>query len=241
MIKNIGGGEEEELVLLNDKYNIIAIFSLVGGEPTLIYNYYGGDLEINVNGDFFMTVYTPARTEWAVYELDSDNRLKLYDHVGVYLLPTDNAQYFSLNEGEYTIGTKNDYARNISGFLRAEHPAPYPVRYCLGDGFVPLFDVIKPDKSYETKNIRVPGSVGNNVLKLSNVSGNSFDFSFTYVRSYLANPTDTAYTNYEVEIKATATADGNGYVFDNGTVSGRITFGVNTVWIDIKESRDIAI
>ena len=236
--QDIGGSEDEELILLNDEYGIIAIFTMKNSSPALLYNYYGGELEININGDFFISYYTPNHTEWRVYELNDRCDLELINFAGFFRKSPNNERYYSIEDGKYTVGEQNDYSQVISSIMRGEHPAPHPVKYCLGDGFIRLFDTVKLDKSYENKTLKRPGDVSNNKLTLSNVSESGFEFSFTYIRTYLLGYT---YQSYEAEIKASATADGNGYVFDNGTVSGRIEFGVNTVWVDIKESKDTNI
>ena len=71
---------------------------------------------------------------------------------------------------------------------------------------------------------------------VENITAESFDFSFKYLKIYLADPNDAAFTQDEAEIRGTARFDGNGYTFETETASGRIDFGIGIIWIDIAES-----
>lgn len=233
-IKDIGGDSAEELILLSDKYTISAVFTMKNGAPALIYDSHFGSVTIGSGGEFLLSIYYDDRhMEYRAYKMNRNNELELTDFAGwIY---TGETHYYALSDGKI-IESKEKYKISADRIHELEESAPHPLREF---DFMPLYEIEKIDASYENKEFSYYGSFyDENLIDFSIITDDSFDFTFKYVYSYLADPNDTKFTNYEAEISAKATWDGKGYAFDNGTVSGRIHFGVGIIWIDVIESED---
>ncbi len=233
-IKDIGGDSAEELILLTDKYTISAVFTMKNGAPALIYDSHFGGVTIGSGGEIFVSIYYDDRhMEYRGYKINGNNELELTDFAGwIY---SGETHYYALADGKI-IESKEKYKISADRIHELEESAPHPLREY---DFMPLYEIEKIDASYENKEFSYYGSFfDENLIDFSNITDDSFDFTFKYVYSYLADPNDTAFTTYETEISAKATWDGKVYAFDNGTVSGRIHFGVGIIWIDIIESED---
>ena len=67
-------------------------------------------------------------------------------------------------------------------------------------------------------------------VKITSVSAESVDFTMIY-NKYAEDA-----LVYETELSVTATLTDGKYLFDNGTVTGSIEFGYDSVWVNINES-----
>jgi hypothetical protein len=67
-------------------------------------------------------------------------------------------------------------------------------------------------------------------VKITSVSAESVDFTMIY-NKYAEDA-----LVYETELSVTATLTDGEYLFDNGTVTGSIEFGYDSVWVNINES-----
>lgn len=233
-IKDIGGDSAEELILLSDKYTISAVFTMKNGAPTLIYDSHFGGVTIGSGGEIFVSIYYDDRhMEYRSYKINSNNELELTDFAGWYYSVENH--YYALADGRL-VESKEKYNICVNRIRGLEESAPHPLREL---DFIPLYEIEKIDDSYENKEFSYHGSFyDENLIEFSNITEDSFDFTFNYVYSYLADPNDTKFTDYEAEISAKATWDGEGYAFNSDKVRGRIHFGVGIIWIDIIESED---
>jgi len=233
-LKDINGDGAEELILMSDRYSVGAVFTMKNGTPVLIYDSHFGGVTIGGNGEILVSIYYNDRhMEYRSYKINGKSELELTDFAGwIY---SAESHYYALADGKI-VESKEKYDASVKLIQEREEAAPHPIREF---DFIPLHEIEKIDASYESKEFSYYGSFyDENLIVFSNITEDSFDFSFKYVYSYLADPNDTEFTTYEAEISASAAWDGKGYAFDSSTVSGRIYFGVGILWLDITESRE---
>ncbi len=237
VLRDIGGDSAEELILLTDTYDIIAIFTMNEDAPALIFDSHYGGVNVGIGGEILVNIYFDDRhMEYRSYKMSSEGKMELTDIAGWVYTGTDC--YYALRDGRIDSAAKEEYKASAERIKACYSTEEYYEKTYFG-GFIPLFEREKPDVSYENKEFSYHGSFyDENLIEFSNITEDSFNFTFKYVYSYLADPNDTAFTTYEAEIKATATLDGVGYVFETETVRGKIEFGVGIIWIDIIESKD---
>lgn len=241
ILKDIGGDGKDELILLSDTYAIIAIFTMQNGSPALIFDSHYGAVSIGSGGEILVNIYYGAyHMEYRSYKINAKNELEPIDVAGHDHYPAQKADvFYILKDGRIGFVTEEEYLASAKRIVACEREDEYHEYTYYDGGFVPLFDRVKPDESYKDIGFSYSGSAfSDNQIEFDNLTAESFDFSFRYLKIYLADPNDPAFTQEETEIRGTASFDGEGYVFKTETASGRIDFGIGIIWIDITESRD---
>lgn len=241
ILKDIGGDGKDELILLSDTYDIIAIFATQNGSPELIFDSHYGAVSIGSGGEILVNIYYGAyHMEYRSYKINSKNELEPIDIAGHNHYPAQKTElFYTLKNGRVGFVTEEEYLASAKRIVACESEDEYHERTYLDGGFIPLFDYVNPDESYKSMRFSYSGSAySENQIEFENITAESFDFSFRYLKIYLADPNDAAFTQEEAEIRGTARFDGNGYTFETETASGRIVFGVGIIWIDITESQE---
>lgn len=241
ILKDIGGDGKDELILLSDTYAIIAIFTMQKGSPALIFDSHYGGVSIGSGGEILVNIYYGAyHMEYRSYKINAKNELEPIDVAGHDHYPAQKADvFYILKDGRISFVTEEEYSASAKRIVACESEEEYHERTYFDGGFVPLFDRVKPDGSYKSMSFSYSGSAfSDNQIEFDNFTSESFDFSFRYLKIYLADPNDTDFTEEEYIIRGTASFDGEGYVFETEGASGRINFGIGIIWIDIAESRE---
>jgi hypothetical protein len=241
ILKDIGGDGKDELILLSDTYDIIAIFAMQNGSPELIFDSHYGAVSIGSGGEILVNIYYGAyHMEYRSYKINSKNELEPIDIAGHDHYPAQKTElFYTLKNGRFGFVTEEEYLVSAKRIVACESEDEYHERTYLDGGFIPLFDYVNPDESYKSMRFSYSGSAySENQIEFENITAESFDFNFRYLKIYLADPNDTAFTEEEYLIRGTASFDGKGYVFETETVSGRIEFGIGIIWIDITESQE---
>ena len=232
---DLNGNGSDELILLNDHYDIIAIFTNFDGTPKLII-----DNEHYCRLDSEGKIYTQNR----VYEEnDYYPGLSYYYNIKVHTLTESDElvvteEYQAMNpHGNYSffIDVTNGQSVEISKteFIERAHGCLYNTEVTsvtqnsLNLNFVRLFYPINPHTPeiyswiwYESK------YVDNTFVIISNTTETAVDIGF-YSNTY---PWWTCIAS------VTATRNGEKAYFESKTLSGRIEFGLDCIWIVITES-----
>jgi len=72
--------------------------------------------------------------------------------------------------------------------------------------------------------------VKDDLVKFTSVSAESISFTISYSKY------TESVSVYDTELSATATLTEGEYLFDNGTITGSIEVGYNSVWVKINKS-----
>ena len=225
----------DELILLNDHYDIIAIFTNFDGTPKLII-----DNEHYCRIDSEGKIYTQNR----VYEEnDYYPGLSYYYNIKVHTLTESDElvvteEYQAMNPGgnySFFIDVTNGQSVEISRteFIERAHGCLYNTEVTsvtqssLNLDFVRLFSPLNPHIPeiyswmwYESKYI------DDTFVIISNTTETTVGIAF------YSNPAPWTYI-----AGVTATRSGEKAYFESETLSGRLEFGLDCIWIVITESK----
>ena len=241
--KDINGDGVEELILLNDNYDIFSIFTMKDGRAVMLCDTYG--VWLDGNGHIYVEKWTGGAfgrdRESYVYEI-SGGKLSGIVAVGF------SVNVYLQKEGWYKIenGNRIDISEEEGEALYAKYdimpngysPTEY-TRTASGLKFIPLFEsTLASQKHINTYSNS--SFIGGNILKISAVSGDSV--SFTFENRYTVGEFDPD-TNPEPEVIETvvtssAVLEGDRYVFEQDGIKGYIDFCVNCAWVVVTESEN---
>ena len=230
---DINKNGSDELILLNDHYDIIAIFSNTEGTPRLIV-----DNEPFCRIDSHGKIYTQERIEgkhelfpWSdryydmkIYILSNKDELTLTEE---YIADTSfgsDQVFFDVTDGKSSEITKADYLEKTQGFLYNSDAACI-TQSSINLDFVRLFEPIKP---------YLPE------VYVWEWHKSKYDDSSIVLITYM---TDTEvnigfYSGKWIhEVNVTAALDGESAYFESETLSGRLEFGIDCIWIVINDSK----
>jgi len=221
------GDDAEELILLTDSYEILAVFTMWEGRPKLLDWY-------DVSQEAWLDEYGRIHVDWygnggkaigfRTYSFpDGDLRA----NVNVIWAPKPGSAteyaYFGPDENGRWTEMSNEEGKALRQFykMESEYAGNYYMKAKTDLRFVPLFEQGVPNMRDRYAHLR-----------LSSLKERSFSFSMDYI-DY-----DETMTEYVVILAANAEWRDGMYHFENGTVSGTMEFGFRKVWITITESKD---
>ncbi len=236
--RDLNGDGTEELILLTDLYEILAVFTVKDGKAVFLKDTAGAWIgedgllrkENSTGGTF------DRDGEVFVWELRDgalQSRIALGYVVGLYLQ----------KEGWYRIegNSKIALSKEEGEALYAQYDV-LPKGYCNEEytkayaslAFVPLFDrTVATDGHVNTfTNIRF---ISSHSLTVSAVKGDTVDFTlrFVVVEGEGANA-----VAHEIPIQASATLENGVYVFEKDGVKGHLIFSPSAVWAVVTESEN---
>ncbi|MBE6633230.1 MAG: hypothetical protein E7620_02680 [Ruminococcaceae bacterium] len=235
--KDLNGDGVEELILLNDNYRVIALFTQVNGAPILLKAAFdawidetgklrferstGGVLsrdgeaflyEVG-NGDLRCLLGVGYQVGWTLqksawYRIENGARVPISGSEGEALY----AQYDVLPHG----WTEQEYTKSRAGIV-----------------FIPLFEPACPEK--EHLNTFTNGAIVNGEsIEISSVSEESLSFTLALVQR--AESRDPDFEPQRMTVSAEATEADGVYVFHAEGLRGSITLCVGSLWVVIEES-----
>ena len=220
----------EELMLMNERYGILALFTMKNGVPTVFESGSGG-ISIGVDGKIINDYYSDsAYYEHKVYSIDKERGFVKEDHFGwgygVTLPIAYTPTYFSVDDkGYYTETSSEEYTSRRDGIYEGESIS---FRNQHSDKYVSLGEPVAP---YVAKLKRHSSSILNEeAINITSVENGNIAFTLGGVERVGGIDIFTPYT------EVTATLKDGKYRFDNGEVSGSIEFGVISVWVNVEKS-----
>ena len=230
--KDINKDGIEELIFAESTLDIVAIFTVKNDEAvTLITRDDPNSLIwLDANGLIRMEQlvmegqYMTGR-KYLVYEI-SEGTLKSQVAIGCDAMgqgdwhKIDNQQQNPVSKEEWN----ELYAKyNICpfGWDEREYTKNYADLTVL-----PLLETAVP----KIQTYKLASIIKDDRVKITSVSAESVDFTMIY-NKYAEDA-----LVYETELSVTATLTDGEYLFDNGTVTGSIEFGYDSVWVNINES-----
>ena len=241
--KDLNRDGVEELILLNDNYEIFAIFTKSDGKAVFLDGVCG--VWVDENGHLYKEISTGGVVsrdgEAFVFEIDG-TALKTLVGVGY------RVNVFLQKEGWYKTegNSKTDISKEEGEALYAEYdilPSGYSdgeyTRTFSGIEFVPLFEYAAASQ----KHINTYSNlifVNGNAITVSSASYNEVSFSIKFFHTVgkfdsETNPEPEVYT---VTITGNALRDGNRYSFEIDGVKGYIELSVNSLWVTVTQSEN---
>ncbi len=241
--KDLNGDGVEELILLNDNYEIFALFTEKGEKAQLVDGAYGA--WVDENGRIYKEISTGGLVgrdgEGYVYVLDG-SALKTEIAVGY------RVNIYLQKEGWYKIedGAKVDISAEEGEALYAEvdiipprYSADEYTRSFSGIEFTPLFEsTLASQKHLNTfSNLCF---VNGDTLTVSAVSNNdvTVDIKFVHTVGEYDFETNTEPEVYITNLETKAIRNGNIYEFEKDGIKGYIEFAVNSAWVIVTESEN---
>lgn len=241
--KDLNGDGVEELILLNDNYEILALFTEKDGKAQLVDGAYAA--WIDQNGRIRKDVETGGLgsrdKERYVYVLDG-TALRAETAVGYKV--NDYLQ----KEGWYKIegGIKVDISAEEGEALYAAYNI-LPSDYCneeytrtfSGIEFIPLFEATLAGQKH-VNTYSNSGFIGGNTLTVSEFSTNDATaiIKFVYVEGKFDPETNPNPVVHNTELAIQAIRNGSRYEFEKDGVKGYIEFAVNSAWVVVTESQN---
>ena len=221
-----------ELILLNDHYDIIAIFSNIGGTPHMIVDN-EPFCRIDTNGKIYtqkiveethdLFPWSDRYYDMKIYTLSDKDELTLTEE---YLADTSfgsDQVFFDVTDGRNSEITKAEYLAKTHGYLYNSEAAIITQSSIKLD-FVRLFEPINPYLPevycWEWHKDRYDDS---SIVSITYMNDNE-----AYIGFYSGK--------WIHEANVTATRNGESLYFESEKISGRLEFGLDCIWIIITES-----
>ncbi len=248
---DINGDGQDELVFLNEYYQIKAIFTKKNGTPVML-DAFGHEI-CWLDGKGFIHVDNEAldRADYMLYEFTKEGN---YKHVYTVFLSKYGDRYL-IKDGKYELITfeksleyfdelscysepfeANEYTRNVFDltYTPLDETTDDLVMNSVDKTWVKYAKLEKDDDALTTQS--------GTVVTFENATNKKIDVKFKYT-VYFLKPDPDKEGRYledtvESELKTTARAKKGVFVFDEGGVSGKIEFGQKCMWIIIEESTD---
>ncbi len=238
--KDLSGDGIDELILLNDNYEIFAIFTMKDGCAVLLddmfgvwidedgyirkHNMTGGDVmrdsEVFVyklkGSELYTLISLGYKVNWTLekegwYKIEGDSKIDIPFEDGRKLY----AEYDIPRNG----CDQNEYTKTFSGIE-----------------FIPLFEAAAPSEKFINSEVNTEEIYGD-TISLTAISDNEVSFVFNKVHYDYDSSTNTE-TKEVVTVAGDTLREGNKYVFDIEGYKGYIEFAVNSVWIVFSESEN---
>ena len=231
-IRDINGDGIEELLLITDQYEIIALFTMKDSKPVILEMDPVWDIVISKQGRIYTDVYyyNGYALDQYVFEI-KDGALDTVYHMFMETCYTDStSHYYKLADGERveidTVLAVEEYRevfkKPTGGYINGEF-YPYIQNIDIFT-FTPAFSFALP--------------VGDIVGK--------YDFTYMgedfYIKAYY-NDSVIVSLKYHLSDTETATTyftaykNAEKYIFNNGSISGEMVFTAEGVWFIIKTSK----
>lgn len=241
--KDLNGDGVEELILLNDNYEIFALFTMKDGKAVFLDGLYGA--WIDENGRIYKDVATGGLvsrdSEVYVYEIDG-GELKNVIAVGY------RVNFYLQKEGWYKIdgNTRTDISAEEGEAAYAVYDIR-PLGYCneeytrtfSGIEFIPLMEETFAGEKHINTYCN-SGHVNGDVLTVSEVSENDVTVSveLCWTDGDFDPDTNPEPEEHTTKLSFTAVRNGNRYEFEQDGVSGYLEFAVNSAWVVVTDSQN---
>lgn len=241
--KDLNGDGVDELILLTDHYEILALFTMKDGKAKYVHGASGA--WIDENGYMRKALSTGGVVsrdgEFFVYALD-----------GIALKPIVGGGYrvnvYLEKEGWYRIdgNTKTEISKEEGEAMYAAYDI-LPHRYCMeeytrtfsGIEFSSLFDGTLASQAH-LNTFSNNWFINGDTLTVSTISdgGVTFSFQCIYVESEFDPETNPNPESHTTVLTGEALRDGARYRFEIDGVRGYLEFAVNSAWVVVTESQN---
>ena len=239
-IKDINGDGVEELILMTDSYDVIAIFTMKDGKPVLADNYAPRRYcWIDENGLIRVKRETGGLTgrdaEYYLYKME-DGELKCVFGIGskrnIYL---EHTGFYKIENGERSSISKEEWEELYAQYDVIERAMMFPERTksFAGLDFMPLYEESYPSSYFGGKRWSRSGIVNGIEVEITSASKESITFSLC--RYGYSDESESKI--YVVENGVARLKDGV-YTYDNGEVKLSLDFNVISFWITIEDCKD---
>ena len=216
---DLNGDGKDELLLTNDRYSVIAVFTQKDGKAILCDLPIRGSYQIWTDGKIRIDSSTTNILRYSIYRV-TDGAAATEDCVTF-----DGFTYYR---------EKNGKISELSGEEALEfrdreiEVSDLPMNACnraSGVGFIPLFGRTSPGMEH-----------------LATWSQSAYIFGLTFTVAEVAEDSVSFTIKYENEgeepmtIDAVATKDGDMYTFDTDGLAGSLEFGVQCIWLHVTDS-----
>ncbi len=242
---DLNGDGNDELLIMTDRYGIMAIFTTVDGKAVPVEGYFDLIKDWGVDGitadgkiHSWRRTTTGLGTERVMYQISTDGKLETILSIGEIWFTADTG-YYKVENGERINLTQEEYLELKKSFdvfdIQSHGTDREVIRNVTDITFTPLYDKAKPSE------IDAPITWEN--LQLSSLhftlgtvhTDEEVAFRLSKVEGYGEEQTE------EKMISARATLEGGKYVFDDGNTKGYLEFGVGSVWMIVESCEDGSI
>lgn len=233
--KDLDGDGVQELILMTDRFNVIAVFTQNGGKPVLL-DAFDNKRSCFIDGDgrLHVSVYVGGPTmrdyEYMVYELNYPDFDLKFAIGSVHNISLEHSEHYKIEGGKQIPMNADEWYELYDEFTVNEtiYSDAEKTRILSGLNFKPLYQFEKVDP--EIKTYADPNVIGGRSIEIKSFENGKV--VFTYTHSYLFSDDAVMVDTFDGEAVLT-----NGkYTFDVGEFSGELEFGVNCVWMTVKES-----
>lgn len=230
---DVNNNGNEELILLNDRYSIVAVFTLIDGKAELLFdNYSSPELRLDGDGKIYATKSEDGDAYSWIYILndgDTPELVKAYHCVKAIYTTSDECYDVT---GEERVRVPRSEWEEVAHGRLFNDDAGRITRSSTSIEFVRLFEELHlytpTGYGFTWSSYYFEDNV--NCLDIGNLSPET-------VKIGLCNTTvNTSSIWYEHIFTATATVEGNVAYFETENISGRVEFGLDTIWLIVEES-----
>ncbi len=231
--KDLNGDGVQELILMTDRFNVIAVFTQRDGKPVLL-DAFDNKRSCFIDGDgrLHVSVYIGGPTmrdyEYMLYELKNENYELQFAIGSVHNISLEHSEYYKIENGKQLPMDADEWYELYNEFTLDEtiYSDAEKTKTLSGLSFTLLYKNAEP----EVKTYADPNVIGDRTAEIKSFENGKVIFTYTY--SYLLSEDVIMVDTFDCEAVLT---DGR-YLFDNGTFSGELEFGVNCVWMTVNES-----
>ncbi len=239
-LHDLNGDGSEELILMTEAYEIIAVFAMQDGKPVLLDDSSRkAECMITEDGELVMDFYDSRGTyyEYAIYAVADGGRLEQKVWLG-RLFSNDYSNtvaplFYSLENGEKVCISYDEYREIYQNYFKIK-PITYTyeeyTKSVAGLTFVPLYGPVEVSDSYLGTWINYEIIDG----KRFSITGIAED-AITLELKYHVVEAEGEPSSWAV-LHAVAQRSGDGYVFEADGVRGRLEIGASVIWLTIEES-----
>ena len=251
---DLNGDGKDELVFLTEDYTIEAVFTQKNGTPVMLKSLLQNEEGwLDEDGYIHIDRGDINELEYSVYKVTESGDFELVYDIFVaedgnrYLTKDGKKEKITFEESleiydEYCCYPErvdpNEYTRTVSDLTYVALTEPYydPIQSAAQDG-ISWHSSANWDGPAGTKTWFMAGTY----VTFENLTEDSVDVNFEYVLTkYYPDPDRENYSlseTTESSLKVTAHR-ANGFYFEEGSISGRIEFHSEYIWIIIEESAD---
>jgi len=234
--KDLNGDGVEELILLTETYDVIAIFTLKNGKAVMLDRFDGNryawiDEQGLVHVHHMMSADFDRSNESYLFEIvDGTWQTKLA--IGYWNDSSFNRQYYRLENGNRVMITEAEWETLDAKIMNVSSSWSH-MQYTAsraGLQFVRLFDWTPTTEGLEGKQYQKAGftTIGDSgALRIQSVTATQIRFEMDYTKFREDSPT----VAYEETLSLTATLTDGEYRFQTDDVSGKIEFGVTGAFV----------
>ena len=253
---DLNGDGAEELLILDEDYNIEVIFTQKDGVPVMWNTFFKSTCWLDEKGLIHVDREEYQELEYSLYEFTEGGEFKLVYSIlvtplGRYLTRDGKTEKLPFEESlelydEYCVYPEhmepNEYTRDVSEltYTPMTPPTEDPVKAAAKETWYNW------SKLEETTGKN--SATGTTYVSFENVTDTQMDVNFKYKFTYYYPDPDHVSTvpgviytipdTTESFLKVTAHKENGVFVFDENGIKGRIEFGVNHAWVLIEESTD---